>query len=72
MDFGALISGAVDGIFKAAVAAGVPEDEARAKIGAALVAHAGTIAGQLAASDADALAARTEADATIAAGRPKG
>lgn len=69
-DFSGLITGALDGIVKAAVLAGMPEEEARVKVNAGVIAHAGFLQGELSASDREAAAARAEADRIIAAGAP--
>lgn len=65
-----LLATALDGAIKAAVAAGMPEEEARAKVRATVIQHAGFLRGELAASDIEAAAARAAAKAHIAAGAP--
>lgn len=65
-----LVASLADGIIKASVTAGMPEEEARARVSSALSRHAGVIDGTLDRSDAEAAAARDEADAVIAAGAP--
>lgn len=69
--FKEMIEGVLEGIVKAVVAGGMPEAEARARVNAAVIAHAGAVLGKIAASDSLAAAARAEADRVIAAGGPR-
>ena len=65
-----LVTSALDGAIRAAVAAGMPEEEARARVTATAIRHVATVRGTLSTSDAEAAIARAEADAKIAAAAP--